>query len=180
MAESKTAHTEAPASGHKGPFPPFAGETFVSQLIWLAITFVALYVIMSKVALPRVNAILEARRQRIADDLVEADRLKRETEAAIAAYEKKLAEARANAHAIAAKARDELRVKAEERRKVTEEQLRERLEEAEKTIAATKDAAMANVRMIAIEATAAIVQRLIGLAPSEKSVTEAVADALKR
>ena len=55
-----------------------------------------------------------------------------------------------------------------------------RLEEAEKTIAATKDAAMANVRMIAIEATAAIVQRLIGLAPSEKSVSDAVADALKR
>lgn len=180
MAESKTAHTEAPSSGHKGPFPPFAAETFASQLLWLALTFIALYVIMSRIALPRVNAILEARRQRIADDLVEADRLKRETEAAIVAYEKRLAEARANAHAIAAKARDELRVKAEERRRVTEEQLRRRLEEAEKTIAATKNAAMANVRTIAVEAAAAIVQRLIGLAPSEKAVSEAVADALKR
>ena len=180
MAESKTAHTEVPSSGHKGPFPPFAGETFVSQLIWLAITFVALYVIMSRVALPRVNSILEARRQRIADDLVEADRLKRETEAAIAAYEKKLAEARANAQAIATKARNELMARAEERRKVTEEQLHKRLDEAEKTIAATKNAAMANVRTIAVEAAAAIVERLIGLAPSEKAVREAVADALKR
>jgi F-type H+-transporting ATPase subunit b len=180
MAESKTAHTGAPSSGHKGPFPPFAGETFVSQLLWLALTFVALYVIMSRIALPRVNAILEARRQRIADDLVEADRLKRETEAAIAAYEKKLADARANAQAIAAKARAELMAKAEERRKATEEQLHQRLQEAEKTIAATKNTAMANVRTIAIEGAAAIVERLIGLVPSEKSVSEAVADALKR
>ena len=180
MAESKTAHTEAPSSGHKGPFPPFAAETFASQLLWLAVTFIGLYVIMSRVALPRVNAILEARRQRIADDLVEADRLKRETEAAIAAYEKKLADARANAQTIAAKARDELMAKAEARRKGTEEELRKRLEEAEKTIAMTKTAAMANVRTIAVEAAAAIVERLIGLVPSEKSVSAAVAHALKR
>lgn len=180
MAETKSAQTGAADSGHKGPFPPFAPETFASQLLWLALTFIALYVVMSRLALPRVNAIFEARRQRIADDLVEADRLKRETETAIAAYEKKLADARKNAHAIAAKARDELRGKADERRKVTEEELRKRLEEAEKTISATKNAAMANVRAIAIEAAAAIVQRLIGSVPSDKAVSTAVADALKR
>ena len=180
MAESKTAHTGAPSSGHKGPFPPFAAETFASQLLWLALTFVALYVVMSRIALPRVNGILEARRQRIADDLVEADRLKRETEAAIAAYEKKLADARGNAQAIAAKTRDELMAKAEQRRKATEAELRKRLEEAERTIAATKKAAMANVRTIAIEAAAAIVERLIGSLPSDKSLSKAVADALKR
>ena len=180
MAETKSAQTGAADGGHKGPFPPFAAETFASQLLWLALTFIALYVVMSRLALPRVNAIFEARRQRIADDLVEADRLKRETEAAIAAYEKKLADARKNAQAIAAKAREELMAKADQRRKVTEEELRKRLEEAEKTISATKNAAMANVRAIAIEAAAAIVQRLIGSVPSDKAVSTAVGDALKR
>ena len=75
---------------------------------------------------------------------------------------------------------EELMAKADERRKVTEEELRKRLEEAEKTISATKNAAMANVRAIAIEAAAAIVQRLIGSVPSDKAVSTAVGDALKR
>ena len=61
---------------------------------------------MSRVALPRIGSILEERDNRIAGDLAEAGRLKEESDAAIAAYEQALAEARQNAHAIAQKARD--------------------------------------------------------------------------
>ena len=118
--------------------------------------------------------------RKIEDDLAEANRLKEETEAAIAAYEKTLADARANAQAIGAKTRDELMAEADKRRKTLEDQLDRKLEEAEKTIAATKTAAMGNVRGIATDAAAAIVERLIGQAPSEKAVSDAVADALKR
>jgi F-type H+-transporting ATPase subunit b len=178
MAESTSAHTEA--DGHKGPFPPFQVETFASQLLWLVVTFVALYVVMSRLALPRIGGIIEARRARIADDFAEAQRLKDKTEAATAAYEKTLAEARANAQAIATQTRDKLMAAAEERRKATEERLGKRLEEAEKAIAATRTAAMSNVKGIATEAATAIVQRLIGKAPAEKAVGDAVADALKR
>ncbi len=180
MAETKSAHTEMPSGGHKEAFPPFNKETFASQLLWLVITFVALYLMMSRIALPRVSGIIDARQKRIADDLAAAQGLKEESEKALAAYEKKLAEARANAQTIAGKTRDELTAKANERRKITEERLNKRLEEAEKTIAATKQAAMANVQAIATEAAAAIVQRLIGSVPSEKSISEAVAVALKR
>jgi F-type H+-transporting ATPase subunit b len=179
MAESKNAQTGA-EGGHKGAFPPFQAETYASQLFWLVLTFVALYLVMSRIALPRVSGLIEARRQRIAEDLASADRLKRESEAAIAAYEKKLADARSNAQAIAGKTRDELMAKADERRKLTEQRLQKRLDEAEKTIAATKTAAMSNVRAIATEAAAAIVERLTGSAPSDKAVGDAVADALKR
>lgn len=167
-------------SGHKGPFPPFNSETFASQLIWLALTFVTLYIVMSKVALPRVSGIIAARQGRIAGDLAEAQRLKEQAEAATAAYEKTLADARANAQGIAAKTRDKLTAAAEERRKATEERLNKRLEEGEKTIAATKSAAMANVKAIATDAASAIVQRLTGSAPNEKAIGDAVADALKR
>jgi len=179
MAESHNAHTEAP-DGHKAPFPPFQRDTFASQLIWLALIFITLYVVMSRLALPRIGGILEARRSRIADDLAVAQRSKDESDAAIAAYEKKLADARANAQSIAGKTRDELMAKAEERRKVTEEKLNAKLAEAEKTIAATKNTAMANVRSIATDAAAAIVEQLIGAAPDAKAVSDAVADALKR
>ncbi len=173
-----SAHTEVP--GGKPPFPPFNQETFASQLIWLAITFVLLYLLMSRLALPRVAGIIEARRGRIEGDLAEAQRLKDETEAAMAAYEKTLAEARANAQTIAAKTRDGLMAEAEERRKALEASLHQKLEQAEKTIAGTKATAMGNVRSIAVDAASSIVERLIGSAPPEKAVVEAVADSLKQ
>ena len=176
---TNTAHTES-HGGAKPAFPPFQKDTFASQLIWLAVFFVGLYVLMSRVALPRVGGIIAARTSQIEKDLGEANRLKLETDAAIAAYEKTLADARANAQAIGTKTRDALMAEADKRRKTLEEQLNRKLEEAEKTIAATKTAAMGNVRGIALEAAGAIVQRLIGQAPSEKALSDAVVDALKR
>ena len=175
---TNTAQTQA-HGGAKPAFPPFQKETFASQLIWLAIYFIGLYFLMSRIALPRVGGIIAARSAKIESDLAEANRLKQETEAAIAAYEKTLADARTNAQAIGAKTRDGLMAEAEKRRKLLEEQLNRKLEEAEKTIAATKTAAMSNVRGIAVEAAAAIVERLIGQKPSEKELSDAVATALK-
>ncbi|MEI9803760.1 MAG: F0F1 ATP synthase subunit B [Pseudolabrys sp.] len=172
------AHTEQP-SGHKGAFPPFNPATFASQLFWLVIAFVLLYVLMAKVALPRVGSIIENRQKRIADDLASAASLKAESDAAIAAYEKALADARARAQAIANETRDKQAVAAEATRKTLEAELNAKMVEAEKTIAATKQAAMANVRGIAADATKAIVERLIGKVPSDKDVDAAVSDALK-
>jgi len=171
-------HTEQP-SGHKGAFPPFNPTTFASQLFWLVIAFVVLYVLMAKLALPRIGAIIESRQKRIADDLAGAASLKAESDAAIAAYEKALAEARARAQAIANETRDKQATAAEATRKRLEGELNAKLAEAEKTIAATKQAAMLNVRGIAADATKAIVERLIGKAPSDSAVDAAVADALK-
>jgi F-type H+-transporting ATPase subunit b len=176
MATSQ--HTEVPSGGRKD-FPPFNKDTFASQLVWLAITFVALYLLMSKVALPRVGGIIEGRRAKIADDLVEAQRLKQESEAAVAAYEKSLAEARANAQAIAGKTRDKLMAEADARRKTLEAKLAERLADAEKSIDRTRRAAMANVKGIAAETAGAIVERLIGTKPADKAVDDAVAEVMK-
>ena len=182
MAEPthSTSVKHVPAGGHKGAFPPFQSQTFASQLVWLVIAFVLLYVLMAKLALPRVGAIIENRHKRIADDIADAGRLKQQSDEAVAAYEKALADARARAQAIANETRDRAAAAADVRRKTLEAELNTKLVEAEKTIAATKTAAMANVRAIAEDATRAIVERLIGLAPNEKAVAEAVADALKR
>jgi F-type H+-transporting ATPase subunit b len=165
---------------HKSGFPPFAKETFASQLVWLAITFVALYLLISRIAIPRIGGIIEAREQRIAGDLADAQRLKADSEAALAAYEKSLAEARNRAQAIGGEIRDKLHAEAEENRKALEGKLNAQLADAEKQIAATKTAAMTNVRGIAVEAAAAIVERLIGTAPSAPALAAAVDDALKR
>jgi F-type H+-transporting ATPase subunit b len=173
------ATTEAPG-GAKPQFPPFNSETFASQLIWFAITFVLLYVLMSRIALPRVGAIVAARADRIARDLAAAQKLKDESDAALAGYEKTLADARTNAQSIAGQTRDKLMAAADERRKSLEVKLHDHLLDAEKTIVKTKTAVMANVRSIAADATSAIVQRLIGTTPDQKSVADAVDQALKR
>src|ERR1700692_3378367 len=97
---NETAHTEVPAGEHARQFPPFDKQTFPFQLLWLTLTFVALYLLMSRIALPRIDSILERRRARISGDLAEALRLKGESDAAIAAYEKALADARGRAQAL--------------------------------------------------------------------------------
>jgi F-type H+-transporting ATPase subunit b len=181
MAENHSTSTEAsPPSEHGGGFPPFQKDTFASQLLWLAVFFIALYLIASKLALPRVGSIIADRRSRIAGDLAEAARMKDAADQAIATYEKALADARARAQAIAAQTHERLNAGAEASRKALEAKLHTRLAESERTIAATRAAAMANVSSIAEEAAAAIVARLTGSAPSPAAVTSAVQAAIKR
>jgi len=174
------AHTEAPSGGHKGPFPPFEREHFASQLVWFAVFFVLLYVLMSRLALPRIGGILAQRRGRIDDDLRAAQAAREQSDAELAAYEKALAEARARAQTIANQTRDRLNAEAERRRKALEAELHTQLAEAEKTIASTKQAALANVRGIAVEATAAIIERLVGIKPAAKAVETAIDAVIKR
>jgi len=171
--------TEAtPPSEHGGGFPPFQKDTFGSQLLWLAIFFAALYVIASKLALPRVGGIIADRRKRISSDLDEAARMKDAADAAIASYEKALADARTRAQAIAAQTRDKVNAEAEARRKTVEASLHAKLTTAEQTIAATRTVAMAHVQGIAQEAAIAIVARLTGQTPSQAATAAAVKAAI--
>jgi F-type H+-transporting ATPase subunit b len=182
MAESHgdkgtSAHTAA--DGGKPAFPPFQKDTFASQLVSLVIAFVALYVIVSRIALPRVGSVLDARQGAIEGDLAEAQKLKDASDAALKAYESELAAARSRAQAIGAETREKLNAAAEAERKTLEQRLSLKLAEAEKAIAATRNAAMSNVRGIAADAAAAIVQRLTGIAPDGTSVDAAVDASLK-
>ena len=180
MAEShgNTAHTAADG-GHKAPFPPFQKDTFASQLVSLLIAFVALYLIVSRIALPRVGGVIDARQDAIEGDLAAAQKLKDESDSALKAYESALAAARSRAQAIGAETREKLNAESEAQRRTLEDQLSVKLADAEKTIAATRATAMSNVRGIAAEAAAAIVQRLTGVTPDGNAVDNAVAASLK-
>jgi F-type H+-transporting ATPase subunit b len=177
-AKGTTAHTAADG-GHKAPFPPFQKDTFASQLVSLLVAFAALYLIVSRIALPRVGSLLDERQNAIEGDLADAQKLKDESDSALKAYESELAAARARAQAISAETREKLNAAAEAQRKTLEDQLSVKLADAEKTIAATREAAMGNVRGIAAEAAAAIVQRLTGMMPDGKAVDSAVDASLK-
>jgi len=176
-ANGTTAHTEADAHGRA--FPPFQKETFASQLLSLLIAFVALYLIVSRIALPRVGSLLDARQNAIDTDLAEAQKLRDDSSEALKAYENELAAARSRAQAIGNETREKLNAASEAERKRLEERLSLKLAEAEKSIASTRANAMRNVRGIAAEAASAIVQRLTGVAPDGKSVDSAVDASLK-
>jgi F-type H+-transporting ATPase subunit b len=169
-----------PASEHGGGFPPFQKDTFASQILWLVITFVALYLLMARVALPRIGGIIGQRQGQIDRDLAEAQSLKDESDAALAAYQQALADARNRAQTLANEARVRAAVAAEVSRKELDATLQARIAAAEAAIGERKVAAMANVHAIATEAAAAIVERLIGRTPPAQDVVAAVADALKR
>lgn len=176
-AKGTSAHTEADAHGRT--FPPFQKDTFASQLVSLLVAFVALYLIVSRIALPRVGSVLDQRQNVIDGDLADAQKLKDDSDSALKAYESELAAARSRAQAIGAETREKLNAASEAERKTLEERLSLKLAEAEKTIASTREAAMSNVRGIAAEAAAAIVQRLTGLTPDGQSVNSAVDASLK-
>ncbi|MEO8668406.1 MAG: F0F1 ATP synthase subunit B [Bauldia sp.] len=169
---------ETPAE-HKS-FPPFDASTFASQLLWLAITFVLLFWILSKFAIPRIKGILADRRDRIAGDLDAAEKMKLQSEQAIANYEKALAEARANANRIAEGARDESKAASAKQRAVIEAGLGKQLAEAEARIATIKSRAVAEVGTIAGEATEAVVAALTDASVSRQEIETAVAAAMNR
>jgi F-type H+-transporting ATPase subunit b len=179
---SAYAETPATTGAHEGvavhngneAFPPFNPEYFPSQLLWLAITFIAFYVFVKRVLMPQIGGTLENRRHTIAGNLEEAARMKEEADAAIAAYEQELADARGRAHEIATKARDEARAKAEEDRRKVEASLEGKLAESEKRIASVKASAMKDVGSIPEETASLIIERLLGRPASKSDVAAAV------
>jgi len=149
------------------------------QLVWLLITFGALYLLMVYVALPRIEGVIEKRAAHIANDLAEADRLRRKTEEAIAAYEQALAEAKQKARAIVEEGRAALNEETAQQRAKLQADLAEKSAEAEARIEAAKTSAMKDVNAVAADVAADIVRRLIGAAPPKAEIDKAVAAARK-
>ncbi len=143
-------------------FPPFDSTTFGPQLFWLALTFGILYLLMSRIALPRIGEILEVRRDRIEGDLAEAERLRQKTDQAIQTYESELADARAKSHGIADETRNKIKSEMSEKRREVEADLAKQVAAAEARIEKTKADALANVDQIAAETTVALVGKLSG------------------
>jgi F-type H+-transporting ATPase subunit b len=175
MATTTTeTHTEA-HEGAKGAFPPLDTSTFPSQLFWLVVFFALLYGLMSKVVLPKIGGILEARKNRIDGDLARASALKDETEAALKSYEKALADARGNATDIATKTRETVNADIAQQQHALDASLATKAAAAEAQIAKAKSKAMESVNDIAADAASEIVAALTG----GKVAKTALAKALK-
>ncbi|HEY7688899.1 MAG TPA: hypothetical protein VH835_09410 [Dongiaceae bacterium] len=171
------AHTET-AGDHgaeeQGGMPQLNPADFSPQLVWLAITFILLLVLMSRLALPKVASVVEMREKRIESDIARADRVKAEADNAKAAYEKILADARAKAQAAMTAATQAIQAESGKRETAFMAQLGERTKAAEDGIAAAKAKAMGDVRGVAADAAASIINRIAGADAAANEVAGAV------
>jgi F-type H+-transporting ATPase subunit b len=158
--------------------PQLDYHTFVPQLVWLAISFVVLYLLMSLVALPKVRGAIEGRRRHIDSDLGRATELKAEAEAALAAYQKALADARAAAQETLRQTGARLAAEAAERQREVSATLAAQIAAAEARIAAGKEEALTEIRGVATEVGSAVVEKLTGATPSVAAMTSAVGHTL--
>lgn len=159
--------------------PQFDPAIFSPLLVWLAVTFVALYVLMSKFALPKVATIIDQRSERIEGNLAKAEQLKSDAAAVLAAYEKAIADARAAAQAELAKAAAEIAAETARREADFAKRLGEQTKIAEGRIKATQAEALAQVKSIASDLAAGIANKLTGAGVDQSSAGAAVEAAIK-
>ncbi len=171
-----TETTEAP-QGHEGGggLPQLQFEHWGGQIVWLLLIFAVLYVVLSKVLLPRVSGAIDERGGKIAGDIADARRMKDEAEAQARAAAAEVAEARAKAQKTAADAKAKASAEAAERQAKEEAALAEKLASAEASIQAARDQAMSQVRVVAEETAGAIVEKLTGKAASTAELKSALA-----
>jgi len=174
VAAQKAGTAVQEGAGHAKVFPPLDPGTFAPQLVWLALTFGLLYLVLKRVVLPRVGEVIEERGDRIKRDLAQAEKLKADTEKALASYEQALGDARAKAGAIAKTMRDKLTTEVDKERAKVEALIAAKLADAEGRIAETKSKALASVSDIASEVAGHIVTRLIGAEPTKDEVKRAL------
>ncbi|MGA7712484.1 MAG: hypothetical protein WCA81_11325 [Rhizomicrobium sp.] len=161
MSNHTATHTGTEAH-HSAGFPPFKTETFPSQIFWLAITFVFLFVVMWRVAGPRIGGVIGARKERIAGDLATADKHRSDAEAALAGYHSALAEARSKAHVAAEENRKAVDAEVEKAKAEADAEAHKAQARAEAQIAAMRIEAAKHVTKAAQDAAAVIVTRLTG------------------
>jgi F-type H+-transporting ATPase subunit b len=135
--------------GAEVSFPPFDTSLFASQLIWFAITFIALYLIVSRVILPSVSRVLEKRAGVLKADIESAAAKSARAEEAREAMEKATAKARADARAMVEAARAEVQASLAAEQAQAEERLAQRLEAAEARVATERAKALAEAPAIA-------------------------------
>jgi F-type H+-transporting ATPase subunit b len=175
--EGRIAGTGPPAGGGPGEtsFPPFDPANFTPMLIWLSLSFGLLYLLMSKIALPRVESILHTRARKITTDIGEANAFRAQSEEAAAAYDKTIADAKAKALALGQETHARLTAETEANRLALEAELNARLAASETQILEMKAKAMGNVEAIASEAAAAIVQHITGKPADPMAIARAIA-----
>jgi F-type H+-transporting ATPase subunit b len=156
----------------------FTTPLTISQVVWGAIIFVVLYILLSRTGLPMVASVLEERAAKIAKDLDEARAAKAAADAGMAEADQATAEARAASRAAINSALDEAKTAAAAQAEVLNARLEKQLQDSEAQIGQARASAMSALRQVATETAATVVSRLTGTPPDAARLDSAIGSAM--
>lgn len=174
MATETVEHGAEASAG----MPQLDFSTFPNQIFWLIVTLVVIYFVLSRIALPRIGAVLAERSGTITNDIAAAEELKHKAVEAEAAYQQALTDARAQASAIVAEAKADIQSELDAELKKADKKIAAKAAESEKAIADIRDGAVKSVTEVAKDTAKALVAVFGGTADA-KTITAAVAARMK-
>ena len=170
-------HASTEHAGGAAGMPQLNPASYPSQLFWLGLTFIMMYVLMSRSVLPRISDVLENRRARREGDLALADKLTREAQTAKTDYEALFLEAKNGANQMIADTEAAIRATEDKETAQLDKTLAEKLQQAEAAVRASVEDARARLVPVAVDVAAAAVKSIVGKAPTEAQLKAASKDA---
>ena len=168
------------STAESGGMPQLNPEFWVSQIFWLTITFGGLYLVLSKLILPKISFNLEARKSQISDNIEAADRQKKESDIKLEEFQKIISDSKIESKNILNEAREKALKNINEKKDILEKQISEELSKAEEEINQFRREAPAKINKIAIESSSELLQKLIGTEVNNSSIAAIVEDLYKK
>lgn len=177
-AEGMAGEAAGHAAESAGGMPQLDISTFPNQIFWLAVSLVLIYLILSRIVLPRVESVLSERQGTITGDLSAAEELKQKAVEAEEAYNKALADARAEANKIVAEAKAEIQADLDVAIAKADAEIAAKSAESEKAIAEIRASSQEAIKEVAKDAAKEIVSTF-GVKADAKAITAAVTQRMK-
>ena len=167
-------------SAESGGMPQLNPEFWISQIFWLTLTFGILYLVLSKLILPKISANLESRKSQILENIEAAEKQREDSETKLKEYEEIIAKNRLDAKTIFNQAREKALKDINAKREVLDKQIDEEIFKAEEEIKTLRENAPDKINKIAIETSFELVQKLIGAEVNNSSISAIVDDLSRR
>ena len=167
-------------TAESGGMPQLNPEFWISQIFWLTITFGILYVILSKLILPKISANLESRKSQISDNIEAADKQREESESKLKEYDEVISKSKIDAKKIFYQAREKALKDINIKREFLDKQIDEEVKKVEEEIKILRLEAPAKINKIAIEASSELIRKLIGAELNNSSISAIVEDLSKK
>ena len=167
-------------AAESGGMPQLNPEFWISQIFWLTLTFGILYIILSKLILPKISANLELRKSQIQENIEAAEKQRESSEAKIKEYDEIILKSKLEAKNIFREAREKVIKDINSKQNVLDKQIDEEIQKAEKEIQILKDNAPIKINKIAIETSSELLKKLIGAEINNSSISAIVDDLSKK
>jgi len=167
-------------AAESGGMPQLNPEFWISQIFWLILTFGILYVVLSKLILPKISSNLESRKSQILENIEAAEKQREDSEAKLKEYEVIISKSKLEAKNIFNQSREKVLRDINSKKDLLNKQIDEEVAKAEQEINALRKSAPDKINLIAIETSSELIQKLIGTEVNNSSISAIVDDLSKR